>query len=391
MAQPAVTFDSVSKTFKGYVRTSVGKAALDRLRGVTATRGEVHALKRVSFDVMPGESVALMGLNGSGKTTALSLVARISSPSSGTITIRGRVGALLAVGTGLHGDLTGRENIEVYGRILGYSAAAIRRKFDEIVEFAEISQALDRPLKFFSSGMQLRLGFSVAAHVEPEVMLVDEAISVGDVLFQQRCLEKMTELVQGGSALLLVSHQPEIVARTCRTGMLLRSGELLASGPVDEIIGAYLKETGGLAWIPIDGGVELKSADISDVDFDAKRIVVRATVQTSGVIDNPKFGVTVADLERGALVTASMVLDGFSVGVVDGAYQVICELTDVPLRAGIYRITIYTTTSKGGDLLMAPHVLGHITWGDPTAAPVAVGKQGFGPVQTEVDWNFEKA
>lgn len=389
MGEPAIRLENVSKTFKGYINESFGRATLNRLRGHAPKRELVHALKDVSFEVHPGQSVALMGLNGSGKTTALSLIARISAPTAGTITIRGRVGALLAVGTGLHGDLTGRENIDVYCRILGYTSADIARRFDDIVEFAEIGYALDRPLKFFSSGMQLRLGFSIAAHVDPEVMLVDEAVSVGDVLFQQRCLDKMAELVQSGSALMLVSHQPEIVARMCRDGMLLRNGELVSVGSMETIVGDYLDETGKVASSEIDESVRLVSWEIAEADFDRRRIEVRATVDASSEVDDPRFGVSVADLQHGPIVTSSMLLDQTEVGRFCGRHTVTCVLDDVPLRAGVYRVVMYATTARGGQLVMAPHVLGHVRWGDPTAAPVAVGRGGFGPVTVPTRWTVD--
>jgi ABC-type polysaccharide/polyol phosphate transport system ATPase subunit len=390
MTEPAIKVEHVSKEFKGYMVQSLGRSIVNRLKGQRAPREKVQALKDISFEIQPGESVALMGLNGSGKTTALSLIARISTPTSGRITIRGRVGALLAVGTGLHGDLTGRENIDVYGRILGYSNAELKARFDDIVEFSEIGFALDRPLKFYSSGMALRLGFSLAAHVQPEVMLVDEAVSVGDVLFQQRCLDRMTELVRGGSALMLVSHQPEIVARTCERGMLLRQGELVSSGPTDEIIAEYLDETGKIA-DALHDSIEFVDFDFSDVDYDARRCRVVATVRTKEPIENPRFGVTIGDLHYGVLITAAMVLDDFSVGKLDGTYTLSCEMRDLPLRAGIYTAGIYATTAGGGRLAMAPHSLGQLTWGDPTASPVAVGKDAYGAVVVPTEWSLDPA
>ncbi|HUR77946.1 MAG TPA: polysaccharide ABC transporter ATP-binding protein [Acidimicrobiales bacterium] len=388
MSDPVVRFEHVSKTYRGFVTESLGRRVYYRMRGGTLKKGRVQALKDVSFELEAGQSVALMGLNGSGKTTALSMIARISTPTSGQIKVRGRVGALLAVGTGLHGDLTGRENIEVYARILGYSSAEIRRKFDAIVDFAEISEALDRPLKFYSSGMQLRLGFSIAAHVEPEVMLVDEAVSVGDVLFQQRCLERMTELVQGGSALMLVSHQPEIVARTCREGMLLRDGQLVSHGSMDSIISEYLQETGKTISLGSEK-IELLDWDISDVDFAARRARIVATVRTNEPVQDPRFGMTIADLQHGPLLSPSMILDDVTLGNADGTYTLICELEDIPLRAGIYRVVLFATTSRGGDLTMSPHVLGHITWGEPALEPVAVGKGGYGPVLAPARWKLD--
>jgi ABC-type polysaccharide/polyol phosphate transport system ATPase subunit len=388
MTQPAIRVEGVTKWFKGYVQQTLVRSTLNALRGRRNPRERVNALNNVSFEVYPGQSVALMGLNGSGKTTALSLIARISSPSQGTITIRGRVGALLAVGTGLHTDMTGRENIEVYGRILGYTPSELRSRFDDIVDFAEVGYALDRPLKFWSSGMALRLGFSIAAHIQPEVMLVDEAVSVGDVLFQQRCLERMTELVKGGSALILVSHQPEIVARTCNEGLLLRQGNLVSTGPMDQIIGEYLEETGKVGYSSFEEVIELVEWDLSDVDYVGRRCRVVAKVRANERVDDPRFGVSIADLQHGPLITASMLLEHKPVGNFEGTYTLTCELKDIPLRAAVYRVVLYATSAKGGAHALAPHVLGHITWGEPTAAPVAVGKGAYGPVVVPTEWTL---
>jgi ABC-type polysaccharide/polyol phosphate transport system ATPase subunit len=386
---PVIELDHVSKTYKGYVRESLGKTALNLVRGRVPTRERFLALDDVSFAVAAGQSVALMGLNGSGKTTALSLIARISSPSSGTIRIRGRVGALLAVGTGLHGDLTGRENIEVYGRILGYTPAELRARFDQIVEFAEVSHALDRPLKFYSTGMALRLGFSIAAHIEPEVMLVDEAVSVGDVLFQERCLARMSELVAQGSALILVSHQPEIVARVCRDGILLRQGRLVAAGTMERILGDYLEETDKVGPSGIDDQIAVLDWDTSDFDFATRRIRIDATVRSFAPLDDPRFAVTISDLQHGPLITSAMALDVTHVGDFTGTHRLACELHDVPLRAGVYRVVLTATSAGRGQLLLAPHVLGHLTWGDPAAAPVGVSRGALGPVTVATKWTLD--
>src|SRR4051812_30799518 len=181
-----------------------------RLRGQSRPRGKL-ALEDVSFTVEEGESVALIGPNGAGKTTALKLLARISRPSAGRIRMRGRLAALIEVSSGLHPELTGRENIWLYGRILGMSRTEIHERFDAIVDFAELADVLDRPVKMYSSGMELRLGFAIASHLDPDIFIVDEALAVGDAGFQVKCVERMTALVREGRTLLFVSHNLQAV------------------------------------------------------------------------------------------------------------------------------------------------------------------------------------
>jgi ABC-type polysaccharide/polyol phosphate transport system ATPase subunit len=197
------------------------------------------ALDNLSFEVGEGESFAIVGPNGAGKTTALKLVTRISYPSAGRVRVRGRVGALIEIGSGVHPELTGRENIWLYGQILGMSKAEVRRNFDEIVEFAELSHALDTPVKMFSSGMQLRLGFAIASYLSPEIFVVDEALAVGDAGFQAKCVERMTNLVAEGRTILFVSHNLYAVEALCPRGMYLNKGRIVCEGPISQVLSRY--------------------------------------------------------------------------------------------------------------------------------------------------------
>lgn len=187
---------------------------------------EFWALKDVSFDIMPGDRVGIIGRNGAGKSTLLKLLSRITEPSTGKITLRGRVASLLEVGTGFHPELTGRENIFLNGAILGMSRAEVRRKFDEIVDFAGVEKFLDTPVKRYSSGMYVRLAFAVAAHLEPEILIVDEVLAVGDAEFQKKCLGKMEQVGKEGRTVLFVSHNMAAIRKLCKTGLLLSSGNL---------------------------------------------------------------------------------------------------------------------------------------------------------------------
>jgi lipopolysaccharide transport system ATP-binding protein len=204
----------------------------------------VWALRDVSFEVKSGERVGIIGRNGAGKSTLLKILSQITDPTTGSAEIRGRVSSLLEVGTGFHGELTGRENVFLNGAILGMKRQEIRRKFDEIVAFAEVDQFIDTPVKHYSSGMQLRLAFAVAAHLEPEILLIDEVLAVGDAAFQKKCLEKMEGVGAGGRIVLFVSHNMPSITRLCDRTILLDGGRVAQDGPSHRVVSAYLN--GGL-------------------------------------------------------------------------------------------------------------------------------------------------
>lgn len=208
------------------------------------TREEFWALQDVAFEIKQGDTVAIIGRNGAGKSTLLKILSRITEPTTGRIELRGRVASLLEVGTGFHQELTGRENIYLNGAILGMSRAEIRSKFDEIVAFSEIEKFLDTPVKRYSTGMYVRLAFAVAAHLEPEILIVDEVLAVGDAAFQKKCLGKMGEVAHSGRTVLFVSHNMSAVQALCRHAIYLRNGRVRAMGPVEPLLNQYLAETG---------------------------------------------------------------------------------------------------------------------------------------------------
>jgi lipopolysaccharide transport system ATP-binding protein len=201
------------------------------------------ALKDVSFDVRRGDVVGIIGRNGAGKSTLLKVLSRITEPTEGQADIHGRVGSLLEVGTGFHPELTGRENVFLNGAILGMKRAEILRKFDQIVTFAEVEKFIDTPVKYYSSGMYMRLAFAVAAHLEPEILVVDEVLAVGDAKFQKKCLGTMNEIARGGRTVLLVSHNMQTIATLCRTVLCLHNGRVDFFGPVSEGIARYYATT----------------------------------------------------------------------------------------------------------------------------------------------------
>ena len=224
--------DTISDTFKWPVRM---------LKGELRRHAEkIWALRNVSFDLEQGQVLGVIGRNGAGKSTLLKILSRVTEPTEGTVSVRGRVGSLLEVGTGFHPELTGRENIYMNGAILGMKRAEIDSKFDEIVDFSEVSQFIDTPVKRYSSGMYLRLAFAVAAHLEPEILVVDEVLAVGDAEFQRKCLGKMGDVAQQGRTVLFVSHNMSAILRLTQEALVLNKGQLLMRGPTQEAVDFYL-------------------------------------------------------------------------------------------------------------------------------------------------------
>lgn len=233
----------------GTLRDSLASLVKRRKRLPTAAR-DLWALRHASFQVQPGETVGIIGRNGAGKSTLLKLLSRITEPTEGHAVIRGRVGSLLEVGTGFHPELTGRENIFLNGAILGMRRSETARALDEIVAFAEIDRMLDTPVKQYSSGMYMRLAFAVAAHLEPEIMLVDEVLAVGDVAFQRKCLGKMGSVARSGRTVLFVSHNMQAIRQLCQRAVWLREGGVERDGASGDVVDAYLREA------PASGGLE---------------------------------------------------------------------------------------------------------------------------------------
>jgi lipopolysaccharide transport system ATP-binding protein len=235
----AISFRSVSKRF-GLVQRRP-RAVLDLLRpGGLAGSADFWALRDVSFDIASGETFGLIGSNGSGKSTVLKLISAIMRPTAGQVLVEGSVSALIELGAGFHPDFSGRDNVFLYGSILGLSRSRLRDAFDAIVDFAELSQFIDSPIKHYSSGMQMRLAFAIAAHVEPSILLVDEVLAVGDVAFQQKCLARVAELHRAGVTVVYVSHALETVRHLCDRVAWLDHGRLRQIGDPSDVLGAYM-------------------------------------------------------------------------------------------------------------------------------------------------------
>jgi lipopolysaccharide transport system ATP-binding protein len=288
MSAPAISIEGLGKRYilgraasaTGLLSERLGQA-LRRRRAHSDAGGtapeEFWALRDVSLDVPRGEVLGLIGHNGAGKSTLLKLLARVTPPSEGHITLRGRVASLLEVGTGFHPELTGRENIYLNGAILGMRRREIQSKFDRIVEFSGIERFLDTPVKRYSSGMYVRLAFAVAAHLEPEILLVDEVLAVGDAEFQRKCLGRMEEITDLGRTVIFVSHNLAAVSRICSRAAVIESGGLAMAGPTDEVVSYYVRrsassQAGGVAEIPRgaartgDGRARLRRVALQDSD-----------------------------------------------------------------------------------------------------------------------------
>ncbi|MDQ3040879.1 MAG: ABC transporter ATP-binding protein [Acidobacteriota bacterium] len=271
-------------------------------------KDELWALRDVSFDVREGETVGIIGNNGAGKSTLLKILSRITKPTAGTVELHGRVGSLLEVGTGFHNELTGRENIFLNGAILGMKRSEIERQFDEIVAFSEVEKFLDTPVKHFSSGMYMRLAFAVAAHLDPEILIVDEVLAVGDANFQRKCLSKMKDVSQSGRTVLFVSHDMAAITRICSRAIALNNGEIVLQGDATQVVREYLHSNLGMSAerdysseksnVPASEYVRLTRVRVVDENGETcsahdirRRIGIEATYEAlqSGQILTPNF------------------------------------------------------------------------------------------------------
>ncbi len=362
------------------------------LAGTPAEPRGTLALDRVSFEVEQGESFAIIGPNGAGKTTALKIISRISYPSLGRVRVRGRVGALIEVGSGVHPELTARENVWLYGQIIGMSKADVRRRFDEIVEFAELAHALDTPVKMYSAGMQLRLGFAIASHLDPDVFVVDEALAVGDAGFQAKCVERMTKLVGEGRTLLFVSHNLSAVEAICLRGIFLLDGHVQTAGTVREALRAYLdwvddreRRRKGARRRLVGRGLVVEQVTVHDgtgaeryVFESGEPLEIRFHVFAEQTLSRPWFSVGVSDGRPGALVLCSMLEGHEGFDLTPGRHVVTCRLGPLPLGPRVYEL--YTAVREGmgaADLL---------DWSAVGAIRVSLAESPVGPTALTAPW-----
>jgi lipopolysaccharide transport system ATP-binding protein len=355
--------EAAGRQARGMVR-----AALDISRGRQIIQGnkieEFWALDDVSFAVKRGEVLGIIGRNGAGKSTLLKILSRITEPTRGRATIRGRVASLLEVGTGFHQDLTGRENIFLNGAILGMSRAEIKSKFDEIVDFAEIEKFLDTPVKRYSSGMYVRLAFAVAAHLEPEILIIDEVLAVGDVVFQKKCLGKMQTAANSGRTVLFVSHNMQTVAGLTERAILLQSGRVAAIGRSAEIIEQYLAEQGpaGTVYERAASGTQPEITRVElhttcsgqlqqfgrpmavDVEIHAPESVPNAAVSFQIMTSRHQPVVHVLNLDKEVPMLRS-----------EGTHRLRCLFPKIRLYPGNYYLNFYFGASEPRRVFEAPH------------------------------------
>ena len=312
-------------------------------------------LKDISVDVEPGGTLGLIGVNGSGKTTLLKIISRVTYQSAGVCQVEGRLGALLSVTSGIHPDLTGRENIYLYGAVLGMRRKITHERFDQIVEFAGLEDAIDRQVKFFSLGMQMRLGFSIAAFLEPDILLVDEVLSVGDANFQEKCLGRIEEVVRQGTTLVYVSHDLTSVEATCDKAVWLADATVVAAGPTAEVAAKYRESIQHNAEVATsnDGVVDVLATTITGPDGGPVLSLEDAEVHLR--LRSPES--VEADLYVGiSLGTAFPIFITKHHGLFPaGEFQVRCRLHDIPLPKGHYSVwTAMTSFGKWADVPLLP-------------------------------------
>jgi len=326
----------------------------------------VWALREVSLEVERGEVIGIVGGNGAGKSTLLKILSRIVAPTEGQAHIVGRVGSLLEAGTGFHSELTGRENVYLSGAILGMRKAEIDRKFDEIVAFADIGPFLDTPVKRFSSGMQVRLAFAVAAHLEPEVLIVDEVLAVGDAEFQKKCLGRMQDVARSdGRTVLFVSHNMDAVQRLCSRAMLLDGGRCVANGPTPSIVAQYLARveapSAAGTWIDLSGVARSGSgvARVAQARYWSEGgpgtgqpypdgpLTVGLNVEVSIPCTIPSLAVTLYDVQGTKLVNADTALVGRTVRLEPGTHHLMLRIPQLHLNPGVYQMGFWVAGPLG--------------------------------------------
>jgi lipopolysaccharide transport system ATP-binding protein len=372
---PAVCFDHVSKEFMLHLERprSFQELFLNlvRLKPMRA-RERYWALRDVSFQIRPGETVGLVGDNGAGKSTALKLMTRIIEPTSGDIAVKGRLSALLELAAGFHPDLTGRENIYLNGSILGFNKSKVDRIFDEIVAFSELERFIDVPVKHYSSGMYMRLGFSIAVHVEPEILLVDEVLAVGDQAFQLRCLDRISAMQRQGVTIILVSHNLESVRELCDRAIWLEDGVIRGDGEVSYVLDQYMLQVRAEdqdALHRAEAGHEddaswrwgSREGEILDVEFlnalgqeqrsfrTGEAFTVRIHFRARERIDRPQFGLGIHHVGGFHINGPNTVFSGLDIASVEGEGHIDYVVDSLPLLEGTYLVSVSLYDHEGLD------------------------------------------
>lgn len=374
--------------------------------GADADGPTIWALKDVTFEVKSGEVVGVIGRNGAGKSTLLKILSRITEPTEGCVEIHGRVGSLLEVGTGFHSELTGRENIFLNGAILGMKRAEINRKFDDIVEFAELEKFIDTPVKHYSSGMYMRLAFAVAAHLEPEILLVDEVLAVGDAAFQRKCLGRMGDVAKQGRTVLFVSHNMAAIHRLCPHAMWLNEGRLQLAGSAEDVVAAYMsvgaQTEGERRWedqgeAPGNDRIRLRAVRIlSSAGEVTSKLDVRFPfyVEVEYEVLKPLLGVQVGfwvlTVDGVVVFVAGDNEDSGWLGRMrePGRYKSLCKVPGLLLNAGTYTLTVASDMRNAELLFVQNDILRFEV--EPTQFPAHSYTRPAGMICPFLEWRVNK-
>jgi ABC-type polysaccharide/polyol phosphate transport system ATPase subunit len=351
------------------------------------------ALSDIGFRAEPGESWALVGANGAGKSTLLKIVSRVMYQTAGRMELKGRVGALIEVRAGISPLLTGRENIYLTGSIMGLKRRDVARRFDEIVAFANLEEAVDRQVKYYSSGMQMRLGFAVAAHLEPDILLVDEVLAVGDATFQQRCLDRIRQVLQEGTTLLFVSHDLAAVEAACANGIWIHNGRIQTRGPIRDVLSAYRGSVEGDAKerSEIEGLIEVASVDASAPDGGLAKTGGALNVDLELRSDEPYRAWVYLGVSEGAATPIFLLNPGRETVIDRGVTHVRCSIPTLPLPSGKYYVWggIYKNWTQGEELVGWQPMADFDVYGpELDAAPRAIVR--LSPVHVDSSWAIDR-
>jgi len=378
---------------------------LSAFRRLGVSKEDFWALKDVSFEVHQGDVIGIIGRNGAGKSTLLRILSRITEPSEGRVRLRGRVASLLEVGTGFHPELTGRENIFLNGAILGMSHAEIKAKFDEIVAFAEVEKFLDTPVKRYSSGMYVRLAFAVAAHLEPEILIVDEVLAVGDAEFQKKCLGKMKDVATGGRTVLFVSHNMAAVQELTKRGLYLCDGRIVGDGPSQAIARQYLAGVVGgsqgafdlthhrareqsrtplISALAIVGEAGMVTGHV----FPDETVTFELEIRARTPLKNPRIALAVEDSHNRRIMTMASYFSSREVGVLAGTRIVGCRVSGLGLAPGRYLLSASVGTKSEGLIDSVDCACGFEVGWRNNYGNGEMYLRDYGPVLKPSEWNL---
>jgi ABC-type polysaccharide/polyol phosphate transport system ATPase subunit len=371
-----------------YLQDQVARVT-DRLRGRGNGPSWRWALKEIDLRCEPGESWGLVGANGAGKSTLLKILSRVMYPTAGSVEVAGRVGALIEVRAGISPQLTGRENIYLTGSIMGLKRRDVSRRFDEIVAFAELEQAVDRQVKYYSTGMQMRLGFGVAAFLQPDVLLVDEVLAVGDASFQQRCLERIRQVLHEGATLMFVSHDLAAVEATCANAAWIHNGVIQTAGPVREVLSAYRAAVEGVAESRphLEGVVGIRDIEASGPDGGPAPTGGRLELEMTLEARDRHRAWIYLGVSEGAATPIFLINPGRETVLEPGSTRLRCQIPSLPLPSGRYYVWcgIYENWTNGTELFTWQPLTPFDVYGpELDAAPIV----RLSPLHIESEWDI---